>query len=213
MKAYTTKSNALRAAKSAGFTKEQVEIVEYEGGYTFIEVVTNPEGFIMAASTETQPAGSDMLEAASEELVAAAAKVEETTQSNLPYAFESHGFTHCPHCGIHLDNGIGDHEGEVNGKHTVFTKTNEYWCMACNGEFGPAIVKVEHVAGKPDHFKVTIAHKSEAERPCKLVWIIADEMPEASRKEVIAAAVAKGVAYNTARTQYQQWFQLNKAGK
>lgn len=47
---------------------------------------------------------------------------------------------------------------------------------------------------------------SIATRPTKLVWDIADKMPGAKRKEVIEACVAAGIAYGTARTQYQHWF-------
>lgn len=46
---------------------------------------------------------------------------------------------------------------------------------------------------------------STAKRPCLLVWEIAESMPGAKRKDVIAACVAKGVAFYTARTQYQHW--------
>lgn len=47
---------------------------------------------------------------------------------------------------------------------------------------------------------------SVVDRPTKLVWDIADNMPDAKRKDVIAACVLKGIAYGTARTQYQHWF-------
>ena len=47
---------------------------------------------------------------------------------------------------------------------------------------------------------------SIATRPTKLVWDIADKMPGAKRKEVIEACVAAGIAYGTARTQYQHWY-------
>lgn len=47
---------------------------------------------------------------------------------------------------------------------------------------------------------------STAQRPTKLVWDIADKMPGAKRKEVIEACVAAGIAYGTARTQYQHWY-------
>lgn len=50
--------------------------------------------------------------------------------------------------------------------------------------------------------------KSDVESPTKLVWQIADEMVGASRKDVIAACVAKGVHPSTASTQYSRW---NKA--
>ena len=50
--------------------------------------------------------------------------------------------------------------------------------------------------------------KSDVESPTKLVWQLADDMVGASRKDVIAACVAKGVHPSTASTQYSRW---NKA--
>lgn len=62
--------------------------------------------------------------------------------------------------------------------------------------------------------KVEVVHESTVERPCKLVWHIADEMltanPAVRRKDVLAACVARGVAFYTARTQYQQWLGIRK---
>lgn len=59
-----------------------------------------------------------------------------------------------------------------------------------------------------------VSNKSTTERPCKRVWIIADDMlaanPEVKRKDVIAACIAAGVAFYTARTQYQQWLGVRK---
>ncbi len=69
------------------------------------------------------------------------------------------------------------------------------------------------VAKKPK-VKVEITSESTVERPCKLVYQIADEMlesrPGAKRKEVLAECVSRGIAYYTARTQYQQWLQVRK---
>ena len=49
--------------------------------------------------------------------------------------------------------------------------------------------------------------KSSIESPCFVVWDTAEKMlkkdPEARRKDIIAACVGKGVAYYTARTQFQ----------
>lgn len=64
--------------------------------------------------------------------------------------------------------------------------------------------------------KQTIQRESSVQRPCFVVWDIADKMPGARRKDVVAACVAKGVAFYTARTQYQLWKQCQnemKAGK
>ena len=42
------------------------------------------------------------------------------------------------------------------------------------------------------------------------VHMICDAMPNATRKEVISTCRAAGIAYGTARTQYQKWFSVNK---
>lgn len=47
---------------------------------------------------------------------------------------------------------------------------------------------------------------STTEKPTKKVWAIADQMPGASRKDVIAACIAAGIGAGTSRTQYQAWF-------
>ena len=53
-------------------------------------------------------------------------------------------------------------------------------------------------------------HESSIVRPCKQVWHIADSMKGSSRKEVIAACEAAGIAFYTARTQYQNWLTCEK---
>ena len=55
-----------------------------------------------------------------------------------------------------------------------------------------------------------IENRSTVESPCRLVWDLADKMTGAARKDVIAAAQEKGVAFYTARTQYQLWRQVQK---
>lgn len=72
------------------------------------------------------------------------------------------------------------------------------------------VPKAEKVASK----KIEIVHESIVERPCKMVMQIADEMlithPDAKRKDILAACVDRGIAYYTARTQYQSWLQVRK---
>lgn len=57
----------------------------------------------------------------------------------------------------------------------------------------------------------SIARESTVKRPCYVVWDMADKMVGARRKDVVAACVQAGVAYYTARTQYQLWNQCQKA--
>ncbi len=56
--------------------------------------------------------------------------------------------------------------------------------------------------------------KSEIKNPVKAVWEIADKMWGQRRKDIIAACVEAGIAYNTARTQYQAYHSIkSKEGK
>lgn len=112
----------------------------------------------------------------------------------------------CPHCDIGLDNGICVHGDEVN---LTKIKLNEfeYACLACGGEFGPKIgAKASKGAGQ------SFLRSSTCDRPTKRVWDIADSMPKASRKEVMAECVRQGIAYGTSRTQYQAWFKASQSG-
>jgi hypothetical protein len=51
--------------------------------------------------------------------------------------------------------------------------------------------------------------RSTVEKPVRLAWAIADEMtaanPSVTRREVIQECVLRGVAVNTAKTQYSAW--------
>ena len=77
-------------------------------------------------------------------------------------------------------------------------------------------VEVEiEVEEKKEAVENEYKEKSEVKNPCALVWEIAEEARDyalvnetkLSRKAVIEKCVKAGVAYNTARTQYQLWHQ------
>ncbi len=56
--------------------------------------------------------------------------------------------------------------------------------------------------------------RSTVDAPCALVWDLAQEIVvkgKGARKDVIAAAVDKGVNKFTARTQYQRWHEAYHA--
>ena len=59
-------------------------------------------------------------------------------------------------------------------------------------------------------YDLGILRTSTIESPCFTVWDTADKMTGARRKDVIAACVAKGIAFYTARTQYQLWLTAKK---
>ncbi len=75
------------------------------------------------------------------------------------------------------------------------------------------IAEVVEIEAAPVKVEKPITRTSKVEKPCTLVWNLADSMPNAKRKDVIAAAIAMGVATYTARTQYQLWFSVQKEMK
>jgi len=147
MKLYTVKSSAHRAAKQAGFEKDQYEIVEVDGQFGF------------------QP-----IEAAEEPVQETPAEVEAT-------------------------------EADIAA---MEKQADEQLAEQLNEEAAQAIEAPAKGKAKPE-----VKHKSDIERPTKTVWHIADEMsaanPQVRRKDVIAECVRRGIAFYTARTQYQQW--------
>lgn len=67
-------------------------------------------------------------------------RIEPADEGSSVWAYAVHGQTHCPGCGVHLSNGVGEDEQEVNGsliKHDAF----QYECLGCGHEFGPAVVR------------------------------------------------------------------------
>jgi hypothetical protein len=75
--------------------------------------------------------------------------------------------------------------------------------VADNGQF---YAKMKPVASK----KVKEAGTKPRNGNCSAVWEIAEALPGAKRKDVVAACVAKGIPEGTAKTQYQHWFVSKK---
>lgn len=120
------------------------------------------------------------------------------------YVFASQ--EHCPKCGTaEVFAGRGDH-GVIVDEDTYFG------CHSCDWESDHRTTD-RRAAPVATGTKV-VTHESTVERPCKLVFVVAEEMyaanPNVRRTEVIAECVSRGVAYYTARTQFQQWASVRK---
>ncbi len=50
-----------------------------------------------------------------------------------------------------------------------------------------------------------VLRKSKVDNPVALVWELCDKNPKARRRDILAMAAEKGVATNTAASQYQYW--------
>lgn len=154
MRLYASKSSAIRAAKKAGLSTGEYEIIKKAGKFGFRA--------IKADEVEEQVAEE-----------AAPEKVDETS--------------------------VEPTKEEATSKKKKQSTKKE------------ATSKEEQSTKK----EVVRLRKSIIESPSKRVWEIADQMkaenPNVRRKDVIAACVEKGIAYYTARTQYQLWFKANRA--
>jgi ferredoxin len=123
------------------------------------------------------------------------------------------GTATCPSCGVHLSNGLSDFEGMVDrfgSTKEAYNKgqKHEWACMGCGHEFGKAIEPpVATAANKPTKTgrKYPNRAHSDIESPSDVVFGLADAMKDAKRKDVVDAAIAKGVTPNTARAAYQHW--------
>jgi hypothetical protein len=123
------------------------------------------------------------------------------------------GYSHCPHCGVNLDNGLMDFDSLADvkgGEKEAFKLQKQEWaCMGCNGEWGLAITpKGSKARGAPLRHYV---NKSTVDGAVALSHSIYEANPDARRKDAIQLAVDAGVAFYTARTQYQKWFKRRNA--
>ena len=179
-KPYAIRSSATRAAKQDGFDAAEITVREVEGGFAYFLNDAEPVTHDELAEVEAEIRSA-------EEADAAAVAAEEAP------------------------------ELQVVATETVTEQPVELDKVDPLPEPTPV-----QEAPKAEATPVAEAPKAEVERlkkstidsPTKTVWAIADEMiaanPNVRRKDVIAAAVAKGIAFYTARTQYQQWLTARK---
>lgn len=118
------------------------------------------------------------------------------------------GHVHCPHCGIHLSNGLGDYDGLVDrhGEAKAYTMQKHEWsCLGCNGEWGAEIPAPAKRSANKTGRRYENRAASTVEKPSEIVFRLADAEPEGARKDIVAKAVAEGVTVNTANAAYQHW--------
>jgi len=111
-----------------------------------------------------------------------------------------------------LEKAEAIQEKADNAKQETYDAPKATKPVAVEKKQAPAPKKQEefHNVSEAEHaeHRGEIVRESTVERPCKLVWHIADEMVGARRKDVLAVCVARGVAFYTARTQYQLWLSI-----
>lgn len=186
MKTYSTKANANRAAKTAGLEAGAFNVIEIDGRFA-IQVIEADLFDEAEAEAEYKALQARQAEIAQEAEEAAALWLASFVPYNPQLLLPApqpvfNGLTYCPKCGIHLSNGYNTEVGHEDG---------DVYCLAC-----------DHVLLKGKLVK------SSVDNPVKMVWEIADRMWGQRRKDIIAECVRLGIAYNTARTQYQAFYKV-----
>lgn len=139
---------------------------------------------------------------------------EQMTQAEIDEDLETTcGFSHCPSCGIHLSNGLMDYDSlaDQKGEKEAYGLQKHQWsCMGCNAEWGSEIEAPKGARKTPSRHYL---NRSTIDGAVSASHAIYDANPDARRKDAIQAAVDAGIAFYTARTQYQKWFKAKKTLK
>lgn len=137
--------------------------------------------------------------AAAADLAAMQAAADAQANAALVAGENRMGHTTCPNCGSEEL-----YHGRCNEGGVVVDEEFIEGCHHCNWEVDTR-----------NAVQVPRPRISTAAKPTKLVWAVADEMVAKAkaagtaapkRKDVIDECVRRGIAYGTARTQYQHWF-------
>jgi hypothetical protein len=201
-KFYSSKSNAKRAAAKAGIDLATAVLVEGEGGFAYTAPAA-PEAPVAPAAPE-----ADL-------------EVSEHDKGLIAMC----GHSHCPHCEIHLSNGVMDFDSLVETagsfKAAFESQQHEWSCMGCGGEWGAEITEApaQAPAAAPTGTGVKIEKNREerngVKRPsvggmCRAVWDFCDAHQAANGaapavKDVKAAAETNSWNANNASIEYYLW--------
>jgi hypothetical protein len=207
---HATEAKAIAAATKMGLTEAEAKSVVEHVGMTYQLDADKAERVLVARKSEHLRTVA--------EPHADATLVESAADLDM---IQATGYSHCPHCGINLDNGVTDFDGMVDchGSEAAALKlmNHEWSCLGCGGEWGPEIAR----KGAAKARTIPLRHYTNKSEPTlkeqggavKVCWDLFIANPDMKRKDAIQAAVDKGVAFYTARTQYQKWFKAHNADK
>lgn len=154
-----------------------------------------------------------------------ASKMTVAQMQDALHMVEVYGSVECPHCGIHLSNGVlhdGDETGEGRGK--VIRLGHEFQCMACGKDFGEPVAALKQVAPAADRHTGS-GVKIEKNRvtqngitmpsiggKCRAVWdaisaLLAEleEGKQVTAKMVKDLAADEGWNANNASIEFYRW--------
>lgn len=193
IKFYSSKSNAKRAATKAGIDMSTAELREKDGQFAYV--------------------------------APAAPVVEEddlSVSDNDQRLIDRCGHSHCPCCGIHLDNGVASYEDILETNRAEAKKMTHNWeCLGCGHQFGeelkPAAKQTKGVVLGGNGLKIEKVREERngVKRPsiggmCRAVWdacdaIVTNTGENPTVAQVKETAAACGWNANNAVIEYYQW--------
>ena len=215
---YSSKSVAVRGIARMGMTdKAQAEtfVTKNDAGKFLVDADAVNEALAAAQRGDEVVAGADKGDVSDIAIKTSESALEQMTQDELDADLAATcGYSECPSCGIHLSNGIisFDELADQRGaKEAHACQKHEWSCLGCNAEWGKEIEAPKGKAkAEPTRHYV---NKSTVDGAVALSHEIYNANPDARRKDAIQLAVDAGIAFYTARTQYQKWFKAQKSNK
>jgi hypothetical protein len=135
---------------------------------------------------------------------------------------------HCPHCGIHVSNGLSSYQdildqGTEHDKQVAGKMKNEIVCLGCGGEWGAPIVRgkqVDRHTGTGLQIEKNREMKNGIKRPsaggkCREIWDYLDEVYEGGKGPMPTSSMVKEAAAecgwnpNNASIEFYQWRKFN----
>lgn len=218
---YSSKATAVRGVTRMGIADkaQAASLVEYDGDANQYTVDADAVNEAIAASKRGDAVveGADKGDVADAAIRVTASAAEQMTQDEIDADLAATcGYSECPSCGIHLSNGLMDYDSLVDAKGSAkeayALQKHEWSCMGCNAEWGKEIPAPSgsKPKGEPTRHYV---NKSTVDGAVAMSHEIYNANPDARRKDAIQLAVDAGIAFYTARTQYQKWFKAQKSNK
>lgn len=213
---YSSKSTAARGLERAGVAKADADgfLFKAESGkWAFdqdkvsaaLAKAQQGDGTVSQGAAKGDVEGSAMTASAAEQMS------QDEIDADLA---ETCGYSHCPSCGIHLSNGLMDFdslEDQVGAKKAYEMQKHAWSCMGCNAEWGDEIAAPTSKGRKePTRHYVNKSTVDGAVAKCHELF---SANPDLRRKDAIQLAVNAGIAFYTARTQYQKWFKAQKVSR
>ena len=122
------------------------------------------------------------------------------------------GHAHCPHCGIHLSNGLVDFDTvkDLHGDKAYELQKMEWSCLGCNGEWGNDVIKPVGLKIEKDRPEQNGIVRPSVGGKCRAIWDACDAYLEEKGaapmpKDIKVIAEEKGWNLNNAVIEMYQW--------